>query len=58
VAISQESDRVFRDFRRTLIHKHTAQPDGVVDVIGVGVVGARMEQDAQTVTIEHQPRQK
>jgi hypothetical protein len=27
-------------------------------MIGVGVAGARMEQDAQTVTIEHQPRQK
>jgi hypothetical protein len=38
--------------------QHTAQPDGAVDVIGVGVAGARMEQDIQTVTIEHQPRQK
>jgi hypothetical protein len=28
----------------------------VVDMIGVGVAGARMEQDAQTVTIEHQPQ--
>jgi hypothetical protein len=28
--------------------QHAAQPDGVVDVIGVGVAGPRMEQDAQT----------
>ena len=27
-------------------------------MIGVGVAGARVEQDAQTVTIEHQPGQK
>ena len=28
--------------------QHAAQPDGVVDVTGVGVAGARVEQDAQT----------
>jgi hypothetical protein len=38
--------------------QHAAQPDGVIDVIGVGVAGAGVEQDAQAVTIEHQPRQK
>src|SRR5215510_11538837 len=38
--------------------QRAAQPDGVVDMIGVGVAGAGVEQDAQTITIEHQPRQK
>jgi len=32
--------------------QHAAQPDSVVDVIGVGVAGAWVEQDAQTVAIE------
>src|SRR5262245_25879795 len=35
-----------------------AQPDGVLDMIGVGVAGAGVEQNAQALTIEHQPRQK
>src|SRR5215468_11873607 len=38
--------------------QRAAQPDGVVGMIGAGVAGAGVEQDAQTVTIEHQPRQK
>lgn len=27
-------------------------------MIGVGIAGARVEQDVQTVTVEHQPRQE
>ena len=38
--------------------QHAALPDGVVGMIGVGVAGAGVEQNAQALTIEHQPRQK
>src|SRR5262249_16445664 len=38
--------------------QRAAQPDGVLGMIGVGVAGAGVEQNAQALMIEHQPRQE
>jgi hypothetical protein len=47
--IFQQCDGVFRSQNVHSQRQHAAQPYGVVDVIGVGVAGAGVEQDPRTV---------